>query len=193
MKNKVNKTGALGAAIALGLFPRGNRGLRRSLGRGPKQTHDAVQKVLTGSAVSVSLDGTAVGFGSIVIGNFPEGNVLYLGCVAEVSLDNNGDANIVDTFDSDYAIGTTPVDDGTATAGDVDLIPSTTVAQAVAGVTPTVRATHAVAVTGTVIDNTAGSLEINLNVLIDDADITTDGPVLATYDVRISYLMLGDD
>lgn len=180
--------------IATSLPERGHKGLQRSLSRGPAAGKGASPKRMAKAALAVAMTGaTGVGWGTAVIGDFPEGNILFLGAVAYCSLDEDGDAGIVDTFDADFSVGTTAADDGTLTAGDVDIIPSTTIAQAVSGVTPSARAEHAAATTGVVFDNTDGSLEINLNLLIDDADISADVPVLATYDVAISYVVLGDD
>lgn len=178
-----------------GLSPRGNKGLPKSLSRGHPQGQGANPKVFTGSAVVVSMTGlSGIGWGTTRIGGLPEGNICFLGAVAYAIFDENGHANIIDTFDGDFSVGTTPADDGTLTAGDVDIIPSTAMTTAVAGVTPEDRATHAVAVTGTVYDNTAGDLELNLNVLIDDLSIDADAvPLLATYRLELSYVVLGDD
>ena len=45
-----------------------------------------------------------------------------------------------------------------------------------------------------ILDNTDGSLEINLNLLIDDADISADGiPITADGEFQILYTMLLDD
>jgi hypothetical protein len=46
----------------------------------------------------------------------------------------------------------------------------------------------------TILDNTDGSLEINLNVLINDASISADAQA-ATADgyIVLSYIVLGDD
>lgn len=91
--------------------------------------------------------------------------------------------------------------DATITAGDIDLIGSTALQQAVARVSSgnfgTSEDAAAVALTSTprLFDNTDGSLEVNLNVLIDaddisdgeDADLTVNGVVY------LALAVLGDD
>ena len=47
---------------------------------------------------------------------------------------------------------------------------------------------------GAIFNNTDGSLELNLNVLVDDADIDADDiPCTADGELFIAYIMLGDD
>lgn len=170
------------------------KGLKRSIDRGPALQQTLQKKTIIMNAAQIEIDGaTGVGFGSLVIGDFPEGNVVLMAAVINVAF-LEADAGIVDTFSGDFSIGTTPASDGTLTAGDVDIVPSTAIGPAVAGAIATVRATHAVAVTGTVHDNTTGSLEINFNMLIDDADISADDTFVGlTGELYISYQMLGDD
>jgi hypothetical protein len=148
-----------------------------------KQTIDIVAKVLP------VVDG-APGHGTVVIGDFPEGNILLLGAVAYLRF-TTADADIIAAFDGDFSIGTVPTaDTDLADAGEADVIASTALGAATAKVSPLVRATNA---TQVVLDNTDGSLEVNLNLLIDDtsisgaADFTVDGVVL------MSYVVLGDD
>lgn len=138
---------------------------------------------------------TGVGFGTIPLQGFPEGNLLFFGAVISVIFAGSGaDAGLADTWEGDFALGTTPLTDGTLTAGDVDLIPSTATATAVAEVAPVARGVSAVATSGTVHDNTANTLEMNLNLLIDDADISADDvPITAKGWLRIVYVVLGDD
>lgn len=143
----------------------------------------------------ITVDGASgVGFGSIAFG-LPEGNVLFLGCVANLSFSGSGsDAGLVDTWNGDFGIGTTPASDGTITAGDVDIVPSTALGPAVAEASPITRATHVSTQTGVVFDNTAGDLELNLNLLVDDADISADGvPITAEGLISVAFIMLGDD
>lgn len=170
------------------------KGLPRSLSRGPKLLSKIIHDKFALDNVSITVDGAAgVGFGSVVIRGLPEGNINFLGALINLSL-SESDAGIVDTFSGDYSVGTTPASDGTLTAGDVDIIPSQPIGPASAGAIGPVRGVHAAAVTGTVYDNTDGSLELNLNLLIDDADISADGTiVIASGDMSISYSMLGDD
>lgn len=169
------------------------KGLQRSLSRGAPLRQEIVRQRVTFSALALTVDGaTGVGFGSAVIGDLPEGNILFLGATAYVQFDSaGGQAGVVDDWDGDFAIGTTPASDGTLSGADVDIIPSTATTQAVGEDAPRTRGANATAV---MLDNTDGSLELNLSLLIDDADISADDIALtATGELELVYVVLGDD
>ena len=170
------------------------KGLTRSLGRGVATVQKIMKHTVTVRAAALEVDGaTGVGFGTAVVGDLPEGNVLFLGATSYLQI-TTADAGITATFDGDYGVGTTPADDATITGADVDVIPSTALGAATAGISPRVRGASAVATCGTIHDNTDGSLELNLNVLIDDAAISADDTA-STFDLDmvLSYVVLGDD
>jgi len=126
-----------------------------------------------------------------VIHGLPTGNIELLGAVVSLALAGSGaDANLGDTWSGDFGIGTTPADDGTITAGDVDIIGSTAVGPASGEAISAVKANN---VTAALLDNTGGGLEVNLNVLIDDADISGDGvPITCTGSLHLAYAVLGN-
>ena len=96
-----------------------------------------------------------------------------------------------DNWQGDYAVGTTPADDGTLSGADVDIIPSTALAAATAEASPRTRGANA---TSAIFDNTDGSLELNLSVLVDDVNIGANGlAFLANGEVDLAYTILGDD
>lgn len=165
-------------------------GLPRSLG-GASARH-AIVKQTVSINTTVTVDGaTGVGWGTAVVGDLPEGNIALIAAVGYVTLTGPTSANLSDTWNGDYGIGTTPADDGTITAADVNIIQSTAVGPAVAEASPRTRGTSSAA---TIIDNTDGSAELNLNVLVDDADISADGiDVTAVGHLFLSYVVLGDD
>lgn len=168
------------------------KGLPRSLKAGAKAAAPIVRQVIDIDGGSLTVDGaTGVGFGTLVASGLPEGNILFLGCVANLQFSGPTDANLGDTWQGDYGIGTTPASDGTITAGDVDMVDSTAIAAATAEVSPITRGQG---VTQAIHDNTANTLEVNVNLLIDDADISADGIVM-TVDgqIYLSYVVLGDD
>jgi len=138
---------------------------------------------------------TAIGFGSVVIGDFPEGNILLLGALANLTFTGPTSADLVDTWEGDFGIGSTPSSDATISAGDEDLVAETALAAATAEVSPTTRGVSIPGTAGVVLDNTDGSLEVNLNLLVDAADQTDDTTVAITAvgDVYLSYVVLGDD
>jgi hypothetical protein len=169
------------------------KGLPRSLSRGAQAKQKIVTRRLV-ETVALTVDGaTGVGWGTGVIQDLPEGNILLHGAVAYATV-TEAHANIVDTWNGDFGVGTTPATDGTITAGDVDIIPSTAIGPAVAGVSPRTRGASTDALGGVVHDNTDGSLELNFNLLVDDADIDADSiPVSAVVELHLTYTVLGDD
>lgn len=172
------------------------KGLERSLSRGPALTRGVIKDTFVLDALAITVDGAAgVGVGTVALGDLPEGNVLFLGAVGYMEVSGPGaSANLVDTWSGDFGVGTTPADDATITAGDIDIVGSTALGPAVAEVSPRTRGISVNADTGEVHDNTDGSLELNLNVLVDDADIDADGiACTVTGILQISYVMLLND
>lgn len=168
------------------------KGLARSLSRGSPVSAPIQKQVISVDGAALTVDGaTGVGFGSLVLGDFPEGNILFLGAVAYMQFTGPTSGGLVDTYSGDYGVGTTPASDATISGADVDIIGSTAVGPAVAEASPITRGTG---VTQAVFDNTDGSLEINLNFLVDDANISADDVVFTvTGTLYISYVILGDD
>ncbi len=172
------------------------KGLLRSHERGPKSRMPIVKTRinLAGKTIDVTSVSSAVGFGAAVISDFAEGNILVLGIAGTIGFAGSGaDADLSDTWNGDYSIGTTPTADVTLSGTDVDLIASTAIGAASAEVIAAARVAAALA--PTMFDNTDGSLEINLNVLIDAADIVDDKVVTLTLSgvIDIAYIVLGDD
>lgn len=170
------------------------KGLPRSMSRGSAARQEVIkQNFVLNQVVAVSAAGIAVGFGTVVIGDLPEGNILLLGAVAYLSLAGSGaDANLTATWDGDFSIGTTATTDVTLDTTDVNIIPSTALGAATAEVSPRVRSVNA---TQAILDNTDGSLELNLNVLIDAADITdaTSVNLTASGVLQLAYIVMLDD
>lgn len=168
------------------------KGLPRSLSRGISQA-PIVRQVIRVEDVAVSVAGTTgIGFGSAVIGDFPAGNILLLGAVSYMQF-TTADGDVVATYDGDYSIGSAANADTSLSGSEVDVVASTALGAATAGLSPLVRGTSAAAIAGTVLDNTDGSLELNLNLLIDDANISGTGSFTADGVVYVSYIVLGDD
>jgi hypothetical protein len=165
------------------------KGMIRSLARNPFA--QPVRKLsIPVRNVALAIAGTTgVGFGSVVIGDLPPGNILFLGAVAYMQF-TTADGDVVATYDGDYAIGSTPTADATVTGTDADIVALTALGAATAGVSPVARGTNA---TQVILDNTDGSLELNLNVLIDDANISGTGDFLVSGVLHIAFTVLGDD
>lgn len=167
------------------------KGLPRSLKNADKSVA-RVMEITLNHTLSVTGDEGAANDGQVVIGDFPEGNILFLGAVSYVQLTGPTSDELTDTFEGDYGIGTAADANSTLGGSDVDIIPSTAIAAATAEVSPLTRGSNA---TTAMFDNTDGSLEINLNVLIDDANITDSEEIefTVTGNVWIAYAVLGDD
>jgi len=170
------------------------KGLPRSLARGAPQRQDIIRQVVKiNHTVAVTAAGVAVGFGTSVISDLPEGNILFLGAVGYLQLSGSGsDANLDATWDGDFSVGTAPTADVTLSGAEVDILPSTALGAATAEVSPRVRAVNA---TQAMLDNTDGSLELNLNVLIDAANITDGATVNLTARgvLQLAYIVMLDD
>ena len=171
------------------------KGLERARTRGRKNTKSIVKDRidLTGRTVTVSATGSAIGFGSAVIHDFPEGNILLLGIGGTVGFAGSGaDGNLTDTWSGDFGIGSTPADDATITGTDVDILASTAIGAATDEVIAAAR--FAEAHGDAILDNTDGSLEVNLNLLIDAANIVDDESVVITLSgaLDLAYIVLGN-
>ena len=173
------------------------KGLPKSLSRGPALKKPIInQTIRVNTTVNVTAAAAGVGFGSVVLAAFPEGNVLYLGTVASLRFSALGAnaANVIAAFNGDYGVGTAVDGDGALTGAEVNLVPLTAFGPAVARVTPFARGA-APAPAQAIFDNTAKTVNMNLNVLLDAADITDATTVTLTVEgtLDIAYLMLGDD
>lgn len=167
------------------------KGLPRSMARGAAQRQEVIKQTFTFTNVAVSVAGASgVGWGTAVIGDFPEGNILFLGATSYVTVTGPGSASLDDTWDGDYSVGTTPTADATISGTDANIIGSSPFGAATAEVSPNARGTGA---TVAVFDNTDGSLELNLNVLVDDANISATVAMTASGTVTVLYAMMGDD
>lgn len=172
------------------------KGLQRSLSRGPALRQPITKQTLVVKDGTLTVDGASgVGFGSLVIGDFPAGNVMLLGAVAYFTFTGPTSGDLDDDWAGDYGIGTTPAGDATITAADVNVVPSTAIAAATAEASPRTRGVEPDgSLCGQVFDNTDGSLELNLNLLIDDANIGADGiDMTVDGELQIAFIMLGDD
>jgi hypothetical protein len=166
------------------------KGLPRSLSRSAAGSGGSGKTVPIKDLAIRTSGATGVGFGTAVIRGLPEGNILLLGAVAYLQF-TKLDAGTLATFDGDFSIGSAPTADGTLSGAEIDIIPSTALGAATAGVSPMVRGANA---TQVMLDNTDGSLEVNLNLLLDDASVSADDQDFTVSGVlSLSYVVLGDD
>ena len=174
------------------------KGLKRSMSQLPEPADGGaagtqVIKINVNETVTVSSTGAAIGFGTAVIQGLPEAAMFLIGAIGRLAFAGSGsDANLTDTWSGDFGIGTTPIDDATITSGDEDLIPETEIGPATGEAIAQV-----VAVNPGIdfVDNTSGTREININLLIDAANIADDTSVdiTVTGELWLAYVSLGDD
>lgn len=166
------------------------KGLNRSLNRakGSSMLKRIVCPIVAKTA-TITDPGSANAPFTLVVGELPEGNILVHGAIAYLQL-TRGDTDITTTFTGNVALGSAPTADATLNGSEVDLIASTAITAATSGVSATKRYSNA---TPVMLDNTDGSLEINLNGFIADAAISADSSVIVDGSVELLVSVLGDD
>lgn len=173
------------------------KGLPRSLeqaalrGQGRPNQPVITRRYPINHVVNVAAAGAGVGFGTVVVGDFPEGNIGLLQRVMNIAF-TTADTDVIATWAGNVSVGSAPDADGSLAGAEVDIIASTAIGPATARAIATVRATNTTAV---VLDNTDGSLELNLNMNINAADITDAqaAPITCTGFLELSFAVLGDD
>jgi hypothetical protein len=172
-----------------------SKGIPRTLARAAASGDSAVVSrlhVKLKHTINVAAAGAGIGFGTVVVGDFPEGNIAMLAVVGNVTFTAPGTSSLIAAFAGDFSVGTAAnADTDLADAGEANILASTELLAA-SSTTGNIRATN---VTPLVLDNTDGSLEINLNVIIDASSIAdaSDEDVAVTGDLYIVYAKLGDD
>ena len=138
-------------------------------------------------SLSVSSTGAAIGFGTVELSGLPVGFVNILEVAATLNFEAQ-DANLIATYSGDWSLGSAPTADNTLSGSEVDIVASTAVGPAVAGVIATVRAP--IAGGGPVrIDNSGGTLELNLNFIADAASIVDDTTAVVRVDGTVDFLL----
>jgi hypothetical protein len=145
--------------------------------------------------IVVSAASTAAGFGTVKICDLPEGNILFNGAVMNIAMGAAASGNVVTEWDGDISLGTAAAEDTTLNGNEVNIIPSSAVKAAADKDLDQARVLSTTTEQGAIFDNTDGSLDINLNMLIDAADITDDESVSLTLSgtLYFAYTLLGDD
>lgn len=153
-----------------------SKGLPRSMSRG-SALRQAVKKISLkiDHQVSVTAAGAAVGFGTVIVGGLPQSYLKIMSVATQIQFRGPTTANLDDNWDGDFSFGSAPTADVTLAGAEVDLISSTAIGAATAELSPVVTVADGVDL---VIDNTDGSLEINLNLLVDAANIVDGSTVI---------------
>lgn len=171
------------------------KGLPRSHSRGVQATKDIIKVdiALTDASFVITDPGAAIAWGTIPLAGLPEGNLLFLGAVLSNLEFTKGDADIIDAFNGDFALGSAPTADGVLAGAEIDLIASTAMIVGVAGVSAANKGLSTTTEHGLIIDNTAGLLEVNLNVLVDDISISANSSFTLKGSLHMAMIVLGDD
>lgn len=172
------------------------KGLPRSMAHAPAGYEPSPRRVkylIKNLTVPVAATGDADALGSgVMLGDFPEGNILVLGGISYLQF-TTADTDLTTTWTGKYSIGSvTMAADSGLTSTEADLIGSSTISAATSRTSPVTRGFNA---TPTLLNNTDGSLELNLNVVVDNAGIASGGAADLTANgyVELVYIVLGDN
>lgn len=172
----------------------GTRRNRIDEGDDPNQARILNLRVPVRKLITVNAVGAAVGFGFAALdGKVPKGDFIVLGGVANLRFEESPlSANIIDTWSGNFSLGTVgTVDVDVADAGEANILASTAIGPAVAGVLA--RARYAITGILAPVNNNALNGGLFLNLLINAADITdgTTPTVLVTGSISLGLLPLG--
>lgn len=134
---------------------------------------------------------TGASFGGVTLYDFPAGVIHVLGVVAENLSFNWAGQDIAATGSGDFSMGTTITDDATLDGTDVNLLASTALTDPFVAGVGSGKGYLASPVT---LDGTTTAQSLNLNVIIDDADVA-DGAsdvVKVNGRVLVTWVKLGD-
>lgn len=167
-----------------------SKGLPRSISRAPV-TYTPAKKVISlkNFPITAAAAGAGVGFGTAVAGDFPAGDILFLGAACKLQF-TTASTNVTNAaFTGAFSVGTDPDADGSFAGTEANIIGSTNLAAATAKVSPVTRGALA---TTAVFDNGNGALEINLSMNVAAADITdaSSAPFTVSGYITLVYLVL---
>lgn len=156
-----------------------------------------VKTVLTLASTPIVLtDDTGVAaYGGVKLYDFPDGVIIWDGGHITCSLALSA-AGVNADFDSDISMGTATATTGaTLTTTEENLVPSTTVPQAVSSAVAAAPAFSFSANTGLVFDGSATAKDLYLNMKVDDVDhdvASTPTNILVTGTVTFCWRLLND-
>lgn len=132
--------------------------------------------------------------GGLKVYDFPAGVIRILGAVLATALTKSS-AGVDASFDGDVGVGSVVVAAGaTLATTEQDIIPTTATPQAVAGVT-TANGKSTTTEGAAVFDGTSTSLDLYINLLVDDADHDVTGTpcnLILNGTLKIAWINLGD-
>jgi predicted RecA/RadA family phage recombinase len=143
-------------------------------------------------ALSVTMADAAGGqsSGGTKIYDFPAGAIKMVGAIANLTV-TAGSGGIADAFDGDFALGSVvAAADASLSGTEANILPSTAMPQAVAGVT-TAKG-QSTAAQEIVLDGTTTAVDLYLNALVDDADSSGNDTLAFTGTIDLFWINLGD-
>jgi hypothetical protein len=152
-----------------------------------------VQRIdLNGRTLSVAAAGAAVGFGTIALGPLPRGRLMFLARIFDFTITALDQVEVATAWDGDVSVGTAPTADVTLSGAEVNLLASTALGAATSWVSPVVAVDT---LTAAIVSNNDGTGEINLNLLVDAANIQDASDSLFRLNgyVEFVYANLGAD
>lgn len=158
---------------------------------GDEVVHQTVL-TLTETPVTVA-NTTGASFGGVKLYDFPAGRILVHGVTAYFDTIDWSDSDIGATGSGDYSLGTTITADATLDGTDVDLLPSSAMLDPFVDGVGSSNAGTALAASAQ-FDGTSTAKDLNLNVIIDDADVAdaASDVVLFTGTITVTWVNLGD-
>lgn len=147
------------------------------------------QTVLTFTAQEVTINDPtgAAGYGAFKCYDFPEGAIVILAAVANLTL-TAGAGGISDTFNGDFAVGTVgTADSDFGDAGEATIIASTATPAASGGVSSAKGQSAA----SLVVDGTGTAADLYLNLLVDDGDISAADTIAVGGTLTITWVKAG--
>jgi len=149
---------------------------------------------LTNAIIPLVDEAAVVAYGGLKIYDFPEGAILLQGAHANLAITKSS-AGVIDTFDGDFGLGTvTASNNATLASTEQDIIPTTAMPQAVAGVT-TAKGKSTPTEAPKILDGTTTPKDVFLNFLVDDTDHDVTGTpcnIIVNGVVTLFWFNLGD-
>ena len=174
-------------------------GYQRGLSKAPFGQEDGFRRVripISNATLNVAAAGAGVGFGTLVVGGLPPQYLLYAGGVAVIGF-STADTDLTATFAGQYSVGTTADANGTLATTEINLIDATDILAAARVVPGTIghHPNSSGASSLQLLDNSDGSLEVNLNVTVDAGDIgdASDADLTVNGYIDLIFCCIGDD
>lgn len=160
-------------------------------GAGGQGASLAIQKLtinLVNKPITIAAAGAGVAFGTVPLAALPKGRLLFLAKVVDVVV-STVDTDLITTWNGNWALGSAPDADGSLAGTEVDIVASTALGAATARVSPP---TAFINTTAAVLDNRAGTGEVNWNMFALAADFTDAGSaiMLLNGEIILTYCKL---